>query len=264
MDMAAKGFQPEELTSSSEKYVIEVVAKSLDILSLFDYRNSRLTLDEVAVRSGVARSTVYRILRTLESKQFLVFDKVTQRYHLGPASLRVGLIARTYDRVEQKLHWAMQELSVEYMETVNFAVLEGKSMVYAQILESPHAFRMSATVGDKLPLHTTSLGKAVLSCIDTPFELCDPKEYSRISKQLDKIRRLGYAVDDEETELGARCIGVALKDPSGAVFGGLSVSGPASRITPELTSVIGERLAEVARSIQFANDEPGQSGRTSP
>lgn len=233
----------------SKDYSIDIVNKALDLLSLFDYRRSTLTLDEMTSMLGQPRSTVYRIVQTLLNRDFLSVDDARRRYSLGPAAAQLGLIARTTGLVHQFIQKSMYELWNEFRETVNYALLQEDTLLYCQILDSPHAFRISENVGDVVPFTTTAMGRAVLAAVEHPERLVSPGELHLIAGKLAKARELGYSVDDEETERGVRCVGVALRDAAGNVFGAISVSGPSTRLTPDQVPDIGKRLVSVAHQI---------------
>lgn len=231
------------------EYRIDVVDKALDVLMTFDFQHRELSIDEVAERVGVARSRAYRILQTLLARGFLVLNTGRAKYSLGPGVARLGLVARRGDEFADRLLDSMREIHAQFQETVNLGVFDGEQLVYAEILESPYPFRISERVGDPVPLATTALGRAVLSALQHPEDVLSESQWRQVRAHVLSAQTLGYSLDDEDTVQGARCIGVPLLDPGGAVFGAISVSGPVSRVTEAAVPLISAALNEAAQRI---------------
>lgn len=225
--------------------------------------SARLT--ELAASTGFPLPTIHRIVRSLVVGGYLR-QEPSRRYALGPRLIRLG------DRAAQMLGaWAVPylgQLVAEIGETSNMAMLEGDEAVYVAQVPSPHSMRMFTEVGRRVSLHSTGVGKALLSRLAddrvlellrrtgmparTPMTITDP---GAMLDELARIRERGYAVDDGEQESGVRC--VALLVPEAPSSAALSVSGPSSRVTiervevvlPVMRRVAAELSAEVGRSI---------------
>lgn len=170
-------------------------------------------------------------------------------YGPGPAVFTLASLAlATLDYATQAAP-AMTLLQEASGETVHFALRQGQSAVYVAKLESPHPYHLASAIGNRLALHSTSIGKAILAFLPDgergdvlatlELERKTRRTISsrdRLGAELDLVRSTGYAIDDEETEEKVRCAGAAVFDHSGKVIGGLSVSAPAfhlSRIDAE-------------------------------
>jgi IclR family acetate operon transcriptional repressor len=156
----------------------------------------------------------------------------------------------------------LQKLWTATGETVNLAILDGQQILYLAVIESSHTFRFASQVGARRPLYCTALGKAILSHLPaeetddllrslsyerfTPHTMTQP---GRLKKDLLKTRLRGFALDDEEAVLGARCIAAPVFDANARVIGGLSVSGPITRITQEKIAPFASILKKAAQSI---------------
>jgi DNA-binding IclR family transcriptional regulator len=149
-------------------------------------------------------------------------------------------------------------------ETVNLAVLDGREIIYLDVIESPHNFRLVSQIGMRRPLHCTALGKAVLAwqtasfrdelLSTAKFEKLTPHSITRSSEliaELGRIQRRGYALDDEEVELGARCVAAPVLDSSGLVAAGVSVSGPTIRMARARTTQIADEVKKAAAEISL-------------
>jgi len=157
----------------------------------------------------------------------------------------------------------MKDLQQSFDETVNLGILADGQVLYVEILESAQGLRMSSQVGARDALHSTALGKAILSAMPASEarELlisyrrlaATPRTIVGLEALLDElavVAERGYSIDDEENEVGARCIGVPIHDLSGRAIGALSVSGPTTRLPPDVVATIGERLGEAAAAIE--------------
>lgn len=200
-----------------------------------------MTLSELTEASGLPMPTIYRLMQTLVTTGY-VRQEPSRRYALGPRLIRLG------DSASRLLGtWAkpvLARLVDEIGETANMAVLEGDEVVYVGQVPSRHSMRMFTEVGRRVLPHCTGVGKALLAQLPadtalkiitrtgmparTPRTIIDP---AVLMDELVKIRTQGYALDDEEQELGVRCVAVHL--PGAPAPAAISVSGPSGRMTPE-------------------------------
>jgi IclR family acetate operon transcriptional repressor len=147
-------------------------------------------------------------------------------------------------------------------ETVNLAVLDQETVLYADVIESPHEFRLASRVGTRRPLHATALGKALTAFLPEEqkqnilktitFQASTPKTIMNLvqfRQELLKIRKQGFAVDDEEAVMGARCVSAPILDAEGLPIAAISVSGPVTRVTPNQVSGLAGAITSAARAI---------------
>jgi IclR family acetate operon transcriptional repressor len=207
------------------------------------------------------KSTAYRFLAHLENAGYLVRDSAGA-YLLGPRLVHLGS-GSTYQLTIRKVSRPILEaLWRETGETVNLAVLDGKKILYLDVIESPHNFRLVSQIGMRRPLHCTALGKAILASqsaslrdellAGTKLEKLTPHSITRPAElltELGRIQRRGYALDDEEVELGARCVAASVLDSSGFVAAGVSVSGPTIRMSRNRTAQIAGAVKKAAQEI---------------
>ena len=222
--------------TTSGKYVVEAVAKALEVLESFN-GSEELTLNEISQRVGLNKSRTFRLLFTLAERGYVERKEDGSRYRLGMKLFeRASNVRRDVKEIARN---AMLELNQKFNETINLGVLEDSFVVYMDIVESSRPFRTSATVGSRMQTHLTSLGKAILAFLppddpDSPLNKMmsrmPPQQAQSLLRELDQVRRRGYAVDDEENEPGVGCIGAAIFDATGHPIAALSVSGSAHRI----------------------------------
>jgi DNA-binding IclR family transcriptional regulator len=257
-------------------YDVAVVVKALDILDALA-NGGPLGLTEIALLTGASKPSSFRILSTMESRGFVVKDGSTRKYL--PGAKLIGIASALVSGVDlvRSARPSMVQLHERYGETVNLGVLDGSEVQYLEIIESPRGLRMSARIGDRDPIHSTALGRAILSTLD-------PDEAERLLASANRKRRTprtitempdlvaelarssarGYAFDNQENEVGARCVSAAILGADGQPVGALSVSGPSARLSLESLDMIGEDLLQATRQIQVrmgvATLVPGSNG----
>lgn len=241
---------------------VPALRKGVAVLELLA-THGPLTLAEVQRVSGLNRTMAYRLLRALGETGYVAHDPVQKRYLLGLRLLQLG--AAVTDRLEitAVARPLLASLREETQETINLGVLEGNEIVYVAMAESPLGLRMAARPGSRDPAHSTSLGKAILAFLPqseqqrllhslgplpelTPATLVGTEA---LAGDLALTRARGYALDDEENELGARCIGVPIFDAVGYPLAGLSISGPVGRIDLARVPWIATRLQEASQEV---------------
>lgn len=237
----------------------QLVAKALNLIDLIGLSPGRYRPQMLARELGLPRSTVYRILTVLQQRSMVRADVDQGGLHPGfrfleyaPGVWPLGdlpLLAMAETR-------ALSELTGE---TVFFAVRSGDEMLVVQLSDSLYPARAEAPLGARMPLHSTGPGRACLASLppgerdQTIARLSLPALTSRtitdrvrLAAQLDLLRLRRYAIDDEETESGVRCVGAAAVDDDGATIGAFGVAGPAFRMTLERAHQLGAEVAAAA------------------
>ena len=229
-----------------------------------------MTMAELQQASQLNRTMTYRLLRALSETGYVAQDPVRKQYLLGLRLLQLGAAVADHLDIVAVARPLLAALREETQETVNLGLLDGNEIVYVAMMESPLGLRMAARPGGRDPAHSTSLGKAVLAFLPpverervvssllplralTPATLIEPEALER---DLTETRKRGYAIDDEENEPGARCVGVPVLDDAGRPIAGLSVSGPVGRINPARIEWIAARLWEASREISRRMGHP--------
>lgn len=238
-----------------EKRTIRAVERALDVLLCFT-AGSDWGLTEIAQRVGLHKSTVHRLLATLEQNGFVVRDEATEKYRLGLRILELSAHARAGDPAVVLLG-EMERLRDQLGETVSLYVRDRKDRVRIQAVQSEQAVRRVAPVGARLPL-TVGASSKVLLAFGDPGErdalLADvswptPKDRDAYVEQLQEIAALGYATSFEEREAGAAAISAPIFDRSGKLYAALSVSGPSNRLTADVMRERAPAVIEAARRM---------------
>lgn len=246
----------------SQRDHVAAIHKALDVLECL--ATAPMTASEISKHIGMVKPTVYRIVRTLQSRGYVAKELDGSRYLLGTAIYGLGPMRRSSDLLSLARP-SMVRLAAAFGETVNLAIHVHKEVVYIDVLESAHQLRTQIPAGTRDHLHSTALGKAILAMLPTDEVRVLLASTDRLSKtpntvvaipallrQLSTVREQGFAVDDEENELGSVCVAAAFLDHSLRPLGAISVSGPRWRIADEMVSIIGAELVSVCASLSDA------------
>jgi DNA-binding IclR family transcriptional regulator len=249
---------------SASRYTVDAAAKALDLLSAFSFREPRLSLADLAIRTGIPRPTAFRLLTTLEQAGFVA--KVNGEYQPGIKCFVLGNVVAANMDLRAKAQAHLERLRDVTGETVHLAVLDEWQVLYLERLQSPHPIGfMRSRIGAIVPAHCTSLGKTLLAFrapddveswmraqtlkTMTPGTITSPR---RLLKELRAIRERGYGLDEQEHELGVRCIAAPIRNHTGEVVAAISIAGPADRMpTPLIDSAMAGNLVATARAISL-------------
>lgn len=238
-----------ENTPKSDTYSIRAVERAVLILEMLRAANGSLSLNELALHSGLPKASVFRMLRTLESTGLVERASKGDAYRLGVRCLTLGQAYLEQTDLRSEARPVLERLRSRFDETVHLAVLDDElSVVYLEKLETPHAVGlMMSRIGRTVPAFCTGIGKALLTGYPgdpvaeleyrgalrryTPDTICEPNELRR---ELEMCRRLGYALDLEEHEPGVSCVGCPVTGPYGEVVAAISIAGPSQRLPKRL------------------------------
>jgi IclR family acetate operon transcriptional repressor len=250
-------------TATYERYSLVGVDRAVAILNVFDGSGS-LALVDIARAAGLSETTTLRYVSSLASHELLEREDASGRYRLGLGLFQLGQRALGIDDPRKTALPVMEELLDRFEETVNLAMRHADELVLVEVLESRRSIRKGARVGDRDDWHASSLGKAVLAALppDEAWALLErlPRPVrtrrtitstERLLAHLRGVRRRGYAVDDEEHEVGLRCVGAAIRDRRGAPSFAISVSGPTARLGRERLTEIGGAVSLGAADISL-------------
>lgn len=240
---------------------VPAVDKALSALELLAQSRTGLTLGELTRRMALPKSSVHCLLLTLERRGYLHRNEKS-RYLFGLKLFGLANMALSGIGLREKALPFLKALMARTRLTVHLAMLEQGEAVLIEKVEPPNVYRLATWLGKRMDVHCTGLGKALIAHL--PEEevdslvrerglprhndntICSPR---RLREELARIRKAGYALDDEEDELGARCIGAAIFRSEGKVVAAVSVSGTTAQITSENVATIAEQVKECAASI---------------
>ena len=241
-------------------YYIKSVIKTLNILNLFSDSRYELSISEISKKLDLGISTTYRLLSTLEYKNYVEQNPHNLKYKLGREFLnKAFLVSSDEANVIKKSIPYLENLRDFTKESVSLAVLDGANIVYITKIDSYELLRTNIEVGRKFPAHKTALGKVLLAHLSSiKFnrlynldKFSADLNVSELRQCLEKVKIEGFAVDDEEATPGIRCIAAPIRDIDGEVSTAISISGPAIRFTLEKIDLWKRELIKVARKISF-------------
>lgn len=251
---------------------VKSASRALAVLELLAELGRPVSFAELAETLGYPRSSLHGLLRTMEGQGWLEAGE-HGRYTLGIKTFEVG---NSYVRATDLAGTArpyMQRVSRELNETVQLAILDGLDCVYIGKIDGSQALTLQSAVGRRLHAHASGIGKVLLAGED-PKELAERMgegpltEYTRgtitdvqvLRKELDQVRRQGFAEDDEEYTPGVRCVAVPVRGVSGEVVAGMSVAAPAFRLDGEqrqlARQLLSEECAQLSQAFGYLRPRP--------
>jgi DNA-binding IclR family transcriptional regulator len=237
------------------------VANAIRLTKAFSEHEFEMGISALATRLGLAKSTVHRLATTLVEYDILEQNRETGKYRPGLALFELGTLVRRKMDTASESRAQMYELVQATGETVQLAVLDHLSVLYIRILESRQAVRMSSIAGSRAPAHCTSVGKVLLAyqppeivkqVIDnglarfTDNTITSPEA---LLEELASVRARGYAIDDEEIEVGLRCLAAPVRNHSGSVIAAISVAAPVQRMSKKNLQTTVPAVTAAAESI---------------
>ncbi len=265
------------MKETTKRSGILVLHKTLDLLETIRETHSGLCLSDLARAVGLPKPTAYRIIATLEGRGYL------SRSSAGQYQMTRKLFDLQQNESEEQALMRvapkmMEKLVGSCRETVNLGILDASEVVVISTLESPQSIRMTSKVGNRRYLHSTALGKVLLSGltekeVDRLIRIQGlPKLMPRtittrsaLSTELALIRKQGYAVDNEENEPGCRCLAAPIVGHDGRIVAALSISAPIFRMDMSRARSLVPELADACRMISgslTSTPDNGQSPQT--
>jgi DNA-binding IclR family transcriptional regulator len=255
---------PETLAKSGNLYQLHSLDRAVAVLEMLGESDTALSLAEVCQRLRLHKSTAHRSLMVLE-RSALIERTPENRYRLGLKLYELGNRAVEQVDLRTRVHPYFRRLAAQVGETVHLSVLQKTSIVYLDKVEPNRRVCVSSKTGTSNPVYCTSMGKAMLAfqppdVIEQIISKIRFVRYTRktitsreaLLKALERVRRRGYAIDDQEIEVGVRCIGAPIFDEKHQAIAAVSVSGPASRITAPTMPEIAEHLLRCCRDISVS------------
>ena len=237
------------------------VERALDILLCFDSEKSTLTLTQIAERVGMHKSTVHRLLATLENKGFVQRLEENGAYRLGFRLVELGFLVLRSTNIHQQAMPYMHHLAAEHRETVDLAILDGANVVYLQVIESPQRVKLAAAPGQRLPTYCTATGKAFLAFLpdeqvksilrqglrkytaQTKVSLPDLYEDLRLT------RERGFSISEQEYEDGINAVAAPILDANQHPVAVIAIAGPSFRLPRQRLLTLGEAVRATADAI---------------
>lgn len=261
----------------TKTHLVPAVERAFRIMELVAQSKRGLSLSDISRNLRLPKSSAHLILQSLESLGYLQKDAQKGSYRFGLKLVSLSRTALENLDLREIARPLMQRLARETALTVHLAILERGEAVIIEKVEAPGVLQLATWVGRRLDVNCTGVGKALIAFLPEeefdkqirPGTLPRHNEHSIVSvqtlkKRLVEVRKLGYAFEDEEDEIGVRCIGAPVFNSAGRPIAAVSVSGPITRVPLAHVPVLGKKVTRVTSAISanlgFIREMSGQTG----
>lgn len=239
------------------------VTTAIRLLKAFSESDLEIGISALSKKLGVSKSTVHRVATTLVAEGLLEQNPETDRYRLGLALFSLGTLVRRRMDIPNEAKPFLMKLREIAKENIHLAVLQGFEVVYVYDLESTQAVRLKPHLGNSKPLFCSAEGLSILAwqpedfidrALSGPLQrrtdntLTDPV---KIRERLVRIRKEGFAIENEESEIGMCCIAAPIRDAEGSVVAAVGVAGPSQRLSTHAIANFAPHVKEAAESISM-------------
>src|SRR5688572_20172554 len=250
------------LPKDAQKNPIQVIERMMRLLDVLAHHPEPLGLKQISQYTGLHPSTTHRILSAMSADRLV--DRVEPgSYRLGMRLLELGNLVKSRISVRELALPLMRELHAHTGETANLSVRHDDEIVYVERTSSGRsAMRVVHIIGARAPLHVTAAGKLFL--LEEGFARL--RDYAKrtglaphtrntlssiqlLERELEKIQRQGWATDNEEAEIGVRCVAAGIRDDSGSLVAALSLSSPADRMKVQWGPLVKETAERISREV---------------
>jgi IclR family KDG regulon transcriptional repressor len=235
---------------------IQSLARGLMILEKLAQSSEGLGITELAEEFGIDKGSASRLLQTLANYGFAEKDHRTRRYILGPQIVRLSRLVLTRNPLRETAKPYLRQLVDATGECAHLAIVAQGQAFYIDQEESPMSLRVTTGVGTLAPLYCTALGKVLLAFANASlpeelktFTMRTITDQNLLQHHLDQVRIQGYAIDDEEFEVGVRCIAVPVYDYRDKCVAAIGISGPTSRLTLESLPKMAHTVQDIGSSL---------------
>lgn len=252
----------------NDSYNVQVLERTIKVTEAMAKYPYGMALTDISKDTGLNKSTVFRILATLQNHGYIMQDN-DGKYKLGYKFLELSSAVLDRLDIRKIAHPYLEELSKITGEVVHLVILDGYEGVYIDKVDNPSGtIRMYSQVGKRIPLHCTSVGKVLLSAMhkEEVEEVIKAKglpkrtentitSADRLFEELAKIKDSGYAIDDIENEEGIRCVAAPILNYNGDTVAAVSISGPTLRVTkerlPELIHLLKNYTFNISKELGY-------------
>ena len=242
-------------------YNVRAVERAMRILSAFNGQLAELGVSEIAQTTGLHKATAHRLLMTLLDGGFLERTPDGERFRLGLRLVELGMSALRGLDFRRAAFPYMQQLVEQFQEICTLSMFDRGQVLYVEVVHSQRSLTIAARVGRHLPAHCTASGKVLLAFLPTevvepvlngPLAVYTEKTITspdQLCEELEVVRQRGYALADEEFEVGIWAISAPIRDIDGNVIAALSIPFPTNRLRRERIPEIADALLEAANAV---------------
>ena len=257
----------------ADKDHIKSIEKCFVILDCLQSRQHLMTLEEITQATGFKKTTCFRLLKTLRTLGVVELSPATKKYQYGPRLAAIGLSALKTMNLRQAALPILQQLRDETGETINLTILSGSEILYVERIMSDYLVNVNVNIGDRLPVYCASMGKVILAYLSegrlerilssiTFDKKTDNTIVTRstLVRELEKIKRDGFAINDEELEKGLRAVAAPIFNFAGEAFAATNIAWTTARRPERATfSEYAIKIVAAAKRIsQLMGYTPGE------
>jgi DNA-binding IclR family transcriptional regulator len=259
-----KHYQMPSLTSPRINNLPQTVGRALDILEALMESNEALGITDLSRRVNLNKSTTYRIVQALRTRNYINQDHQTNKYCLGHKIVRLASSFLNQNKLRELARTHLEELSKKTSQTIQLAIWEGDKVVYIDQVEGTDIFQVRLRIGDRGPLHCTAAGKSILAFLPegeaekilkkakfVPFTDKTITSMSQLRNDLGKIRRVGFSFSDQEYDKNLRAIGAPIIGMGSRVIGAIALVAPYNRIKVKEVSHYGSMVRGAGLKISL-------------
>jgi IclR family KDG regulon transcriptional repressor len=250
-----------QVMKDSTIYNVRAVERAVRVLSSFDREHPERGVSEIARATGLHKATTHRIVATLLNCGFLERAADGERYRLGFGVVRLGLgVLGRLDFRREAIPY-MQQLVDRFQEICTLGIFDRGQVLFVEVLSGKRSVTIRARVGEHVPIHCTASGKVFLAFL--PPEVVEPileaplaaytektiTSPARLREELELVRQRGYALNDEEFEVGLRAVAVPIRDIDGNVLAEMSMPTPAERLPLKRMPEMAQAMMEAANAV---------------
>ena len=256
--------RPKAWDDKTEQNTIKSLDRAIDVLEALSTLPGA-GLSELAGMLEQSPATVYRVLVTLDARGMVEFDRESQLWHIGAGAFVIGARFLRRTSLVDRAAPVLRRLMAETGETANLAVPRDGSVVFVSQAECHHSIRAFFPPGSVSPMHASGIGKALLAGMSEaavkelvqngPLEVFTEHTITSagaLAEELERTRQRGYAIDDQEKNIGMRCIAAPVRNWTGSTVAGLSISGPIARVSDETITALADCVMRAATELSAA------------
>jgi DNA-binding IclR family transcriptional regulator len=251
------------VSDKNPKNTVQSLIRAIDILDLVSKNKEGINVTEISDQLKLHKSTAYRLLSTLEYKNFVKKDK-NKNYKVGKRVIEIGYQALNNIDLRKEMRPILQELGEITEETIHLGVLDNFKVFYIDKVETSHTIRMYSSIGKGGPLYCTGIGKALLAFSEQKYiskflkqvkfvkytnnTIINKKE---LKDELVKIKKSGYAIDNMEHENNIRCVAAPIFDYSGELIAAISISAPTQRMSMKRATKLSKLIVDYTKKMSL-------------
>lgn len=251
------------VSDKKPKNIVQSLIRAIDILDLVSKNKDGINVTEISDQLNLHKSTAYRLLSTLEYKNFVKKDK-NKKYKVGKRVIEIGYQALNNIDLRKEMRPILQKLGEITEETIHLGVLDNFKVFYIDKVETSHTIRMYSSIGKGGPLYCTGIGKALLAFSEQEYinrflkqvkfvkytdnTITHKKE---LKDELEKIKKSGYAIDNMEHEDNIRCVAAPILDYSGDLIAAISISAPTQRMSMKRATKLSKLIVDNTKKMSL-------------